>query len=318
MTALATDRLVRWLGLVAGLALAAVLVAGWRVPAGGGTLGAEATFVAAPPGELTAEPAGLPARARAAPGRRRRDGTLRVRNISPRRQRVRVRMAPSNRDLDRALYVELTSSGGRRLAAGPLGRLRRPSARALSIAPGKPRGDRRPDAHPRRGEATTRAGSPTSRRNSCDPGGPSDEVARLARAWGAVAGWRLGAGIALALVVPLAFGGRPYTVLSGSMEPAISTGRRGGGQPHRPARRPPRRRRHVPRPGRLGQAHHPPRPLGARHGPQGPVRDEGGRQQRYGALAGGRLGADQPGALPHAGRRAAGAVRPDAGPALCC
>ncbi len=34
----------------------------------------------------------------------------------------------------------------------------------------------------------------------------------------------LALGIALALVVPLAFDGRPYTVLSGSMEPAISTG----------------------------------------------------------------------------------------------
>lgn len=50
---------------------------------------------------------------------------------------------------------------------------------------------------------------------------------RLARLAGRGALWMAGGmalGIALALVVPLAFGGRPYTVLSGSMGPAISTG----------------------------------------------------------------------------------------------
>ena len=39
--------------------------------------------------------------------------------------------------------------------------------------------------------------------------------------WAAVG---LGVGIALAIVAPLALGQRPYTVLSGSMEPAIGTG----------------------------------------------------------------------------------------------
>ena len=34
----------------------------------------------------------------------------------------------------------------------------------------------------------------------------------------------LGIGLALAIVAPLAFHGRPYTVMSGSMEPAIGTG----------------------------------------------------------------------------------------------
>ena len=38
------------------------------------------------------------------------------------------------------------------------------------------------------------------------------------------AGGAAGLAIALAIVLPFAFGGRPYTVLSGSMEPAISPG----------------------------------------------------------------------------------------------
>ena len=136
MTALATEGLVRWLALATGLVLAAALVSGWRVPSGGGTLGAEAAFVAVPPGELTAEPAVFLRARELRAGGDTAKGTLRVRNISPRRQRVRVRMEPSNRDLDRALYVQLTS-GGRRIAAGQLGRLRRPSRRSLSIAPGE-------------------------------------------------------------------------------------------------------------------------------------------------------------------------------------
>jgi len=40
-------------------------------------------------------------------------------------------------------------------------------------------------------------------------------------------GWAAGAlglAIALAIVLPFAFGGRPYTVLSGSMEPAVAPG----------------------------------------------------------------------------------------------
>ena len=147
MTAFATDRLVRWLGLIAGLTMAAVLVAGWRVPASGGTLGAEATFVAAPPGELTTDPAVFLRARELRPGAPAATGTLRLRNISPRRQRVRVRMAPSNRDLDRALHVKLTSSG-RQLAAGPLGKLRRPSASRAVHRTGQDGGDHRPDPHP--------------------------------------------------------------------------------------------------------------------------------------------------------------------------
>jgi signal peptidase I len=58
------------------------------------------------------------------------------------------------------------------------------------------------------------------------PRTPVAVPAALRLAW-SVLGWAATgfvAAIVLALVVPLAFGGRPYTVLTGSMEPAIAPG----------------------------------------------------------------------------------------------
>jgi len=125
-------------GTAVGLVLAAVLLLSWMVPASGSTLGAEVAFTAAPPGELTAAPAGSFLRARELrPGAGARSGELEVRNISPRPVDVRVRLLPASRDLDRGLAVQI-KSGGRRLASGPLGRLRGPS-RAVRIAPGRSR-----------------------------------------------------------------------------------------------------------------------------------------------------------------------------------
>jgi hypothetical protein len=125
-------------GTAAGLVLAAVLLLSWKVPASGSTLGAEAAFTAAPPGELTASPAGSFLRARELrPGADAQTGELDVRNISPRAMDVRVRLLPSGPDLDRGLHVRI-EAGDRRLAAGLLGRLHGPS-KAVRIGPGRSR-----------------------------------------------------------------------------------------------------------------------------------------------------------------------------------
>jgi hypothetical protein len=116
-------------GLAIGLCAALALVLSWRVPAEGGTLGADARFTALPPGELVVEPEATFLKARRLrPGGPAATGSLRVRNISPRSVAVRGVALPSSGDLDSRLRVELRQ-GDDELFSGRLGRLRRGTAR---------------------------------------------------------------------------------------------------------------------------------------------------------------------------------------------
>ena len=129
----------KWIGLTAGLAVAVLLLATWRVPATSGTLGADLKLVAAPPGELMLRPAGafLQGRGLTAGGAA-ATGRLELRNITGRRLAVWLRLLPSAPDLDRAVRVELVD-GGDPLTAGSLHALRRWSPRAVRLAAGESR-----------------------------------------------------------------------------------------------------------------------------------------------------------------------------------
>lgn len=133
-----SDAWARRIGLAIGLLLALAAVLSWRIPAEGAGLGADARFVAAPPGELTVEPAGafLSAR-RLESGGEAPEGRLWLRNITGGPVGVRLRGLPSSRDLDRLLRVQI-EDGDATLFRGRLGRLRS-GTRALVLG----RGERR-------------------------------------------------------------------------------------------------------------------------------------------------------------------------------
>ena len=115
----------RTAGIAAGLALAAVLVLAFRVPASGQELGAGVRMVAAAPGELhVPDGRAFLAADGLTPGGRSARAALPVRNITRGAVSVRLRARGGGRDLDRGLHVELRAAG-RRLVSGPLTRLRR-------------------------------------------------------------------------------------------------------------------------------------------------------------------------------------------------
>jgi hypothetical protein len=125
----------RTAGIATGLALAALLVLAFRVPASGQEPGAGVRIAAQAPGELHV-PEGEPflaARGLMAGGGETR-ATLPVRNVTRGPVHVRLRASGGGHDLDQALHLELRS-GGRRLASGPLSRLRRWS-RAVRVERG--------------------------------------------------------------------------------------------------------------------------------------------------------------------------------------
>ncbi|HXF37835.1 MAG TPA: hypothetical protein VNO17_11760 [Actinomycetota bacterium] len=134
-----TDARLRGLGLVAGLAAAAAIVAGGRIPPGDGRLGADVIVAASPRGELGVRPVGpvltasdlRPGDPADAPS-----ASMDVVNQTGVRLAVHVRGLPSSAQLDGLLWLEL-EAGGRSLFRGPLGELRRRTEHAFILDPGE-------------------------------------------------------------------------------------------------------------------------------------------------------------------------------------
>jgi hypothetical protein len=115
---------IRTAGIATGLALAALLVLAFRVPASSELLGAGVRITAMAPGELHVPssdaflkvgkltPGGEPARA-----------SLPLRNVTRGPVDVRVRASMATHDLDHAVRVELRSDG-QKIASGTLADLR--------------------------------------------------------------------------------------------------------------------------------------------------------------------------------------------------
>jgi hypothetical protein len=133
------DTLLRLSGLVLGLAAAASLVAGSRIPPGTGVLGADVVMATGPTGELAVTPTGpflaatnlTPGSADGAP-----DGTLDVTNQTGATLDVQVRGTPSSDDMDDVLHVRVTTAG-RMLFDGTLGAFRAWTSGAITLTPGK-------------------------------------------------------------------------------------------------------------------------------------------------------------------------------------
>lgn len=135
-----TDAIVKLVGLAVGLSTAAALLLLFsRVPANDTPVGAEATLVATPPGELLISGSHSLLRGlRLVEGGPAASGRLVLRNITERPLAVRLRLVPSKPDLDRALRVELEDAGSP-VAIGRLGDLRGWSRAALRLEPGERR-----------------------------------------------------------------------------------------------------------------------------------------------------------------------------------
>jgi hypothetical protein len=115
----------RTAGIATGLALAALMVLAFQVPASGQSLGAGVRIVAVAPGELHVPTTGAFLKADGLePGGRPGRAELPVRVVTRGSVDVRFRARTENHDLDRALHVELRA-GGRTLVSTTLAGLRR-------------------------------------------------------------------------------------------------------------------------------------------------------------------------------------------------
>lgn len=136
MTRARTQRLARPVGLLLGLALAALLATGLDVAAGTGTARTDVTFSATSSGELEVGPTGPFLRlASLEPGDEPREAALEARNQTGETLPVHVRALPSTPDLDGLLRVRLMAEGSV-LFDGTLGELRDWTDRTLPVASG--------------------------------------------------------------------------------------------------------------------------------------------------------------------------------------
>jgi hypothetical protein len=127
-----TGKGIRAAGLATGLALTALLVLAFRVPASERPLGAGLRVSMSLPGELEASSRTLLSEPGLVRGDGRARGEIELSSITSLPVRVRTRLRGA-RALDRLVLVELRA-GRRLLASGPLGRLRR-RVRSLELAP---------------------------------------------------------------------------------------------------------------------------------------------------------------------------------------
>jgi hypothetical protein len=130
---LSIDERLRWLALIAGVAMVAAVVVTARVPRGTGVASADVVFIAAPTGELGVSPVGAFLTGTGLVPSSETRGHLSVTNQTGKRLSVLVRAMPESRDLDDVLRVEI-ASGGARLFDGTLGDLRRGAA--VAVDPG--------------------------------------------------------------------------------------------------------------------------------------------------------------------------------------
>jgi hypothetical protein len=133
------DTLLRLSGLILGLAAAAALVAGSRIPPGTGVLGADVIVASGPTGELAVSPTGpflaatnlSPGTAAGAP-----DGTIEITNQTGVTLDVQLRGTPSSTDMDALLHVRVTTPD-RTLFDGTLGGFRDWTSSPLTLTPGQ-------------------------------------------------------------------------------------------------------------------------------------------------------------------------------------
>jgi hypothetical protein len=116
-----------------GVGLCLVALAGWGLPTSGSPAGLDLRLIVAPPGELTVDPAGVIASARAMQaGDEPTRGTIEVRNIAGRPLVLRPVALPSAKGPAQTVRLR-AAAGDRTLAAGALASLGRPHGAGIEI-----------------------------------------------------------------------------------------------------------------------------------------------------------------------------------------
>ncbi len=119
-----------------GVGACLLALTAWGLPTQGSAPGLDLRLIVAPPGELTVDPAGVLASARAmqageGPAR----GAIEVRNIAGRPLLVRPVALPSVKELAQTVRLR-AATGGRTLATGTLGSLERPRGPGVEVPAG--------------------------------------------------------------------------------------------------------------------------------------------------------------------------------------
>jgi hypothetical protein len=123
-------------GLLAGISLAGLAVASWKVPPGTGIMGADVTFTPRAVGELDIAPLQPLVLGRGLrPAEEGEARVVSIRNQTGTDLRVQVRGTPSGTELDDLVWVRLTGPGVE-LFRGPLRGLRSWSEASVALSPG--------------------------------------------------------------------------------------------------------------------------------------------------------------------------------------
>ena len=128
------DRIARVLGILVGVAIAAIAVISWRVPGGERTLGTDVRVEALQTGEIGVAPLHPFVSASSLLPGRSVSGDVTVRNQTGVPLALRLRALPSERDMDGLLVVRL-SAGARTLYDGKLGGLSTTGSGPLPLRP---------------------------------------------------------------------------------------------------------------------------------------------------------------------------------------
>jgi hypothetical protein len=113
----------RAMAFIAGFAVVATLMVGWRIPGGDGQPGADVLVALAPTGEVAVSRTGPFVTATDLRGGDSARGAVEVRNQTGQTLGISVRALASGRDLDALLEVSITA-GEQVVFQGPLGALR--------------------------------------------------------------------------------------------------------------------------------------------------------------------------------------------------
>jgi hypothetical protein len=119
-------------GFVLGALLVVSFLSQYRIPRGTGVAGADIVLVATPVGELAVTPSGAFVTVRDFSPGDEKAGSFTIANQTNKALSVRVRALPDSKALDGLLQVEV-SADGRQLFSGPLGRLKKWTARSTPL-----------------------------------------------------------------------------------------------------------------------------------------------------------------------------------------